>query len=126
MKIKAEKIFERDQWTCQMCGQICTDGSLVPHHRGNRGMGGNPTADTPSNCLALCSLCNGVIEANPVKADEARKRGIKVSKFDIHRTDELPVEGFIDGTKDWILLTNNYERASTKAFTKLEFIEGTC
>lgn len=126
MKINPKLIFERDQWTCQLCGMTLTDGSLVPHHRANRGMGGNPTADKPSNVLSLCSLCNGVIEADPEKAQEARKRGVKVSKYDTHRTHELPVMGYMNGQTDWLLILDNYERRSTTAHTKLEFIEGTC
>lgn len=126
MKINAKKIFERDQWTCQLCGQILTDGSLVPHHRANRGMGGNPAAEKPSNILSLCSYCNGVLESDPERAHEARKRGIKVSKYDTHRTHELPVRGYFDGQIDWLLILDNYERRSTSAHTKLEFIEGTC
>ncbi len=105
MKLKPEKIFARDRWTCFLCGLELRDGSLVPHHRANRGSGGYRSADKPSNVLSLCSYCNGIIEADSGQAENARKLGIKVSKFDTHRTHELPVFSREDG---WVLLTDFY------------------
>jgi 5-methylcytosine-specific restriction endonuclease McrA len=126
MKVNAKKIFERDQWVCQLCGQTFTDGSLVPHHRANRGMGGSVEADKPSNVISLCSLCNGVIESDPEKAQEARRRGVKVSKYDTRRTHDLPLYGHYNGKTEWVFILDNYEVKSTTQHTKLEFIEGTC
>ena len=105
MKINPAKIFNRDSWTCYLCAGEFRDGSLVPHHRANRGSGGYKAADVPQNILSLCSQCNGVIESNAVWAEEARKRGIKISKFDTHRAAELAVFSPRDS---WIYLNERY------------------
>jgi hypothetical protein len=105
MKINPTKIFNRDNWTCYLCAQECRDGSLVPHHRANRGAGGYKAANTPENILSLCSLCNSVIEADHRWAEEARLRGIKISKFDTHKASEIPVFSPISS---WIYLDERY------------------
>jgi hypothetical protein len=105
MKINLTKIFNRDSWTCYLCAGEFRDGSLVPHHRANRGSGGYKAADVPQNVLSLCSQCNGVIESNAVWAEEARQRGVKISKFDTHRAAELPV---FSPFSSWIYLDERY------------------
>lgn len=57
----------------------CDTATLVPHHRANRGMGGRPSLDRLSNLVWLDSRTNGLIECDPVWAEAARKRGIKIS-----------------------------------------------
>ena len=105
MKLKPERIFARDGWTCFLCGLELRDGSLIPHHRANRGNGGFKAADKPSNVLSLCSFCNGVIESDATQATQARNWGVKVSKFDTGRTHEIPVFSRSDG---WLLLDDSY------------------
>lgn len=113
-KVKPKLIFARDYWTCALCANEYQDGSLVPHHRANRGMGSNPEADTPSNVLSLCSLCNGLIESDAVEATRARRFGIKISKFDAAIAGLIPVAMPIYGTKTraWKVLDNKYGVAS--------------
>lgn len=111
MKINANKIFARDYWTCYLCTRLFLDGDLVPHHRGNRGAGGFKAANTPANCLSLCSLCNGLIESSASDATKARKFGIKISKFDAGNAAQIPVAmplhpGSI--VRAWIVLDNEY------------------
>lgn len=54
--------------------------TLVPHDRGNRGMGGRSVYEV-SNYVWLEALINGEIESDAKKAAEARRRGIKISRF---------------------------------------------
>ncbi len=103
--IKPKLIFERDHWSCFLCGLEIHDGSLVPHHRANRGSGGSRMSDKPSNVLSLCSLCNGIIEASSEPAEKARDWGIKISKFQVERSHEIPVFSRFHG---WILLQDDY------------------
>lgn len=103
--IRPKLIFERDGWTCYLCGLELRDGSLVPHHRANRGSGGSRMSDKASNVLSLCSLCNGVIEASSERAEEARDLGIKISKFQVQRSHEIPVFSRLNG---WILLADDF------------------
>jgi hypothetical protein len=123
-KIRPNQIFDRDQWTCQLCGQTFTEGQLVPHHRANRGMGGNPQADTPGNIASLCGLCNGLIESDAVAAAKARHYGIKISRFDADRAHEIPMYGFIDGQREWLFILNNYSRKAVNEHTQLLFMDG--
>lgn len=54
--------------------------TLVPQDRANRGMGGTKTF-LLSNYVWLESEFNGLIESDAKWAEEARRRGIKISKF---------------------------------------------
>ena len=78
------KLFDRDQG-CVWHGAGCDPVTLVPQHRGGRGIGGDKSRDKErdrlSNLVVLCSELNGLIETDPELASEARKRGIKISKF---------------------------------------------
>ena len=58
---------------------LCNEDSLVPHHRSNRGMGGDPSKDRLSNLVWLCSMTNGLLESDPVTAERGRQLGIKLS-----------------------------------------------
>lgn len=79
--------FTKKQWElikardngCVWHGLACDQDTLVPQHRSGRGMGGSRLKNKLSNGVALCSLTNGLIESDPALADEARRRGIKVS-----------------------------------------------
>lgn len=73
---------ERDGRTCCWHGADakstdCWPGTLVPQHR-DGGMGGGADRHRLSNVVWLCSITNGAIEADPVLAEEARVRGIKL------------------------------------------------
>ena len=108
MKVNPLTIFSRDSYTCGLCAQVFQDGSLVPHHRANRGMGSNPKANRPSNVLSLCSLCNGLIEADAVQATRARILGIKISKFDAQIAHLVPVNVLLGAEREWVLLDDRY------------------
>lgn len=70
-------ITERDGHVSAWTG-IDTD-TLVPQHRSG-GMGGGKSKQRLSNVVWLESHINGLIESDPVWAEEARQRGIKVSQ----------------------------------------------
>jgi hypothetical protein len=108
MPINKRKIFERDNWLCAFCGVVYTDGQLVVHHRGNRGMGGSKKANETSNLLSLCSLCNGVIEASSSAAKKARKYGIKLHNYELQSSDQIPVFFPLGGYRTWLVLDNKY------------------
>lgn len=75
-------IMHRDGDRCAMCGRR----ARVANHRANRGAGGYLAANVLSNGCALCSECNGRIEADADAATRARERGVKISKHDDPRT----------------------------------------
>jgi hypothetical protein len=128
VKVKPKLIFARDKWTCALCANEYQDGSLVPHHRANRGMGSNPQAESPANVLSLCSLCNGLLESDAVEASRARRFGIKISKFDAAIAGQIPVAMPDANTKTrtWLVLDNNYKtaRASEAHLEQIERMEG--
>jgi hypothetical protein len=67
-------VLERDEWTCQRCGQDISDGDYSLQHRRARGMGGSKAADTnlPANLITVCGSatngCHGRIESDPLRA----------------------------------------------------------
>lgn len=54
--------------------------TLVPQDRGNRGMGGRSVYEL-ANYVWLEAEYNGLIESDAKWAAEARRRGIKISRF---------------------------------------------
>jgi hypothetical protein len=114
VKVKPLLIFGRDAYTCGLCGQVFQDGQLVPHHRANRGHGGSPISDRPSNVLSLCGLCNGLIESDPVSANVARRLGIKISRFDAQIAHTKPVKMFVESEREWVLLDDSYGATLTQ------------
>lgn len=114
VKVKPLLIFGRDAYTCSLCGQVFQDGQLVPHHRANRGFGGSPISDRPSNILSLCALCNGLIESDPVAAGKARLLGIKISRFDAQIAHQKPVKMFVGSEREWVLLNDTYGATLTQ------------
>lgn len=72
-----QKLRARDKW-CWHCG---AEDDLVPHHRGNRGMGGSKIADNFQNVILVCSQYNGLMESDSVIANQARDLGHKLSKY---------------------------------------------
>jgi 5-methylcytosine-specific restriction endonuclease McrA len=114
VKFKRLLIFGRDAYTCGLCGQVFQDGQLVPHHRANRGHGGSPMSDRPSNILSLCGLCNGLIESDPVSAETARHLGIKISRHDAQIAHLKPVKVFVESEREWVLLDDSYGATLTQ------------
>jgi len=88
----------RDGHECVWHGETCGTDTLVPQHR-QGGMGGRRNKHRLSNLLWLCSLTNGLIEADAELAEEARRRGIKIS---LHADPcVIPVE-YSDGEVWWL------------------------
>lgn len=88
----------RDGHHCAWCGQ--DNETLVPHHRANRGMGGNKTADTIANLVWLCADTNGLLESDANYAAMAHNRGIKLKSWQNPAT--TPINHYVHG---WVLLT---------------------
>lgn len=90
-----KKLRARDAH-CWHCGQ---QEDLVPHHRANRGMGGSKSLDGLQNIILVCAEYNGLMESDAVVAEEARRLGHKISKF---QTGNLPV--FDKPLRKWYFL----------------------
>lgn len=71
--------LDRDDAHCYSCG---TTEGLVPQHRINRGMGGRPGLNIPSNIITFCGQCNGAIESDAEAARNARQHGWKLYAFE--------------------------------------------
>lgn len=71
------ELTERDGHVCAWTG--VDDDTLVPQHRSNRGMGGSRAKNRLSNLVWLQSHINTRIESDAWWAEEARRRGIKIS-----------------------------------------------
>lgn len=97
------KFLNRDK-ACVHCGT--TDGTLVPNHRMNRGMGGSKERNRPSNIVVLCSAFNGLIEANASAAALAIKHGIKLQSWQ----DPLSTPVWYASESAWFLLDDEGNR----------------
>lgn len=64
-------------------------GDLIHHHRKGRGHGGVKSRNRVANGLLVCSRWNGLVEAMPDLAAQARKNGWKLRTD--HEIDTLPV-----------------------------------
>ncbi|HLP97632.1 MAG TPA: hypothetical protein VK149_04225 [Sideroxyarcus sp.] len=95
-----ERYLQRDGG-CLHCG--ATEG-VVPHHRGNRGMGGSKARDVPANIIVMCSRFNGLMESDPAAAETARLMGWKISTHD--NPELIPVLNGISG--EWVMLDNSF------------------
>lgn len=73
------RIAERDGAVCAATG--VTEGLSI-QHRADKGMGGNPLAERPSNGIILEVLLNVRLEQNADEAEHARRMGWKLSKWD--------------------------------------------
>jgi len=72
----------RDGRVCAWHGVSCGEDTLVPQHRGNRGMGGRKSGHQIANLLWLCSAINTDVETTAVTAALARRSGIKISSHE--------------------------------------------
>ena len=73
------RIAVRDGAACASTGS--TEG-LSAQHRYNKGMGGSPLGDRPSNGVILDAVLNSTLEQNADEAEHARRMGWKISKWD--------------------------------------------
>jgi len=96
-------IERRDGGVCWHCG---TDVDTTIHHRLNRGMGGDKTADKvadrPSNLLTICQHFNFLMESDLDAAREAKDKGLKLRRGNL--TTDAPVQ-YYDGS--WWILTDH-------------------
>ena len=102
-----QKFIDRDLY-CPHCGVTAPD--LIPHHRANRGMGGDRTknkqASQPANILAICAALNGLMESDSATMARAKDYGWKLSKH--QDPANTPIYEAVKGA--WFLLDNNYAR----------------
>lgn len=84
-------ILARDPYCLMRCGRA----SEVANHRANRGSGGAASANRVANGCGLCHECNGLIESSYRHADDARRWGVKISRYADPTTE--PVWRVIDG-----------------------------
>lgn len=77
MAADRRRIAARDGDRCIHCG---TTEGLTIQHRANRGMGGRPSADVPSNLILMCGALNVALEQRADLAEWARRCGWKVSR----------------------------------------------
>ena len=96
------KYLKRDGG-CLHCGEHI---AVSPNHRANRGMGGRRARDVPSNVIVLCSVLNGLIEADARFAALALDNGWKLNSWDVPA--EVPV--YDRQTRAWYLLADDYSR----------------
>ena len=76
-------------------------------------MGGNKHANSTSNLLSLCGLCNGVIESDADAARQARRWGIKIPTYFASGAHIMPVKMPVPGMqlRVWMSLDNHYGTA---------------
>lgn len=73
------RLAKRDGAHCPHCGSAV---ALVVQHRANRGAGGDPSKDRPSNVIILCWAFNDLIERDAAAAEHARAYGWKLRGWD--------------------------------------------
>ena len=95
------RFLARDNGRCYHCG---TTEGLVPQHR-RGGMGGGRD-QSPQNIITFCGIHNGEIESDPVKAEEARAFGWKLSNW--QSPADFPV--YDRYSQRWYYLTPDYKR----------------
>lgn len=115
-----KKMMNKKEWAkyldrdliCPHCGT--DDGTLVPQHRANRGMGGSHKKHKPSNILVFCSYFNGQIESNPKAAEIARTMGWKLESW--QNASEIPF--YCEGK--WYLIDDNFNRIQVPSMDLIE------
>lgn len=104
----AKAILDRDDRTCTSCGATPPRARITVHHRVNRGMGGDRTVSTVVHGLAMCWPCNGLMEASPGRAEQAREAGWKLDRS--QDPAQVPVL-YPDGRR-WLLTPDGSRRAA--------------
>jgi len=92
-KVILRGLTERDGHRSAWTGN--DDETLVPQDRSNRGMGGFKGNVRLSNYVWLESRINGLIESDAWWAGEARRLGLKISRYDDPAT--VPVHHAVHG-----------------------------
>jgi len=87
-------------------------GDLVHHHRKGRGAGGVKSRNRVANGLLVCSRWNGLVEAMPDLATQARKNGWKIrTDFEIEALPVwIPKIGrfvYLDDTGNYLDMSHN-------------------
>jgi hypothetical protein len=79
-KSQKAEVLARDDGVCLMWGTnpFCAYYADTVNHRINRGSGGSKGLNVTVNACAICSMCNGLIEADRHLSSVARLRGVKV------------------------------------------------
>lgn len=110
-------VFERDSFKCAACG---AGSSLSIQHRINRGTGGDPKGyrNVLSNLMALCSFCNGALEADGSFRATGIRQGWKCQSWD----DPERVAVYFIWAREWRLLSNN---GSFRVVDDSEIVRGT-
>lgn len=54
---RRRELFERDEWICQYCGEVLSEGTATLDHYVPRSKGGT---DSPDNLKTCCLMCNSV------------------------------------------------------------------
>ncbi|MCW2165379.1 hypothetical protein B0I12_002534 [Microbacterium hydrothermale] len=106
-KAQMSKLRLRDHNLCIFMG--AETERLVPQHRKNRGIGGDPTANTLENAVLIDSILNGLIEADANLAEIAKAYGIKVPIW----ADVTAVPVFFAHEHAWFLLEGDDRREIT-------------
>jgi hypothetical protein len=102
-KKQFQKYLDRDEH-CPCCG--VDDGTLIPNHRKNRGMGGSKERDVPSNIIVLCSDMNNYIEQSVDWRAEAVEFGWKLESWQ----DPLTTPFFDRSDGCWYLIDDKFNR----------------
>ena len=92
-------LLGRDNGACVWHGPSCGDDTLVPHHRANRGIGGHKAGDSLANIVMVCADVNYLMEADDRTAVEAKRRGIKLSRY--ADPEKAPIK---HATWGWVML----------------------
>ena len=104
-----QKYLTRDGGRCYHCGKAGDD--LVPQHRAGRGMGGSKLRNQASNIITLCSMANGLLEADADLARLGRERGWKISGYE--KPEDVAVYETWSGL--WWLLRDDGTRTVAKS-----------
>ncbi|MCF7949880.1 MAG: HNH endonuclease [Spirochaetia bacterium] len=78
-----EEVFNRDGWTCQVCGRNVNQSTgqlahLIPQSKAMLNKYGKQIIHHPDNMLTTCSLrCNNAVQLNIPMMQEQLARGIR-------------------------------------------------
>ena len=97
----------------------CDTATLVPHHRQNRGMGGSPNGNSPSNLVWLCAEVNGLLESDAAVARVGLRRGVKVPRNARYSAALVPIDHAVHG---WCTLTDEGAVVPVLEATALELL----
>lgn len=106
-------ILMREGHRCSMgCGRRAT----TANHRLNRKSGGRKNGSELANGCAICFTCNGLIEDDSEKRDDAIRRGVKLEEHQDPATTPMwhPFYG------DWVLLGANLELLGVRDFDAVD------